>query len=38
MEAIDKKFKLSSSISANNYVLFDYEGKIKRYQSEEEIM
>ncbi len=37
-DGIDKKFKLSSSISANNYVLFDYEGKIKRYQSEEDIM
>ena len=37
-EGIEKKFKLASSISANNYVLFDYEGKIKRYQSEEEII
>jgi len=37
-DAIDKKFKLSSSISANNYVLFDYEGKIKRYSNEEDIM
>lgn len=27
-----------SSISANNYVLFDFGGKIKRYQNEEEIM
>lgn len=37
-EGIEKKFKLSSSISANNYVLFDYEGKIKRYPSEQEIL
>jgi DNA topoisomerase-2 len=37
-EGIEKKFKLVSSIAASNYVLFDYEGKIKRYQSEEEIM
>jgi DNA topoisomerase II len=37
-DAIDKKFKLSSSISANNYVLFDYEGKIRRFQSEEDII
>jgi hypothetical protein len=35
-EGIDKKFNLASSISANKYVLFDYEGKIKRYQSEED--
>lgn len=33
-EGIEKKFKLASSISANNYVLFDYEGKIRRYQDE----
>jgi DNA topoisomerase II len=25
-------------MSANNYVLFDYAGKIRRYQNEEEIM
>jgi DNA topoisomerase II len=37
-DAIDKKFKLSSSISANNYVLFNHEGKICRYSSEEEIL
>jgi DNA topoisomerase II len=29
---------LSSSISANNYVLFDYEGKIRRFVSEEDII
>lgn len=27
-EAIEKKFKLTTSISANNYVLFNHEGKI----------
>lgn len=37
-EGIEKKFKLISSISANNYVLFDYEGKIRRYASEEDIL
>ena len=37
-EGIEKKFKLTTSISANNYVLFDYEGKIKRYPSEQEII
>ena len=37
-DGIEKKFKLTSSISANNYVLFDYEGRIKRYISEEEII
>jgi DNA topoisomerase II len=37
-DGIEKKFKLTSSISANNYVLFDYEGRIKRYVSEEEII
>jgi DNA topoisomerase II len=37
-EGVEKKFKLAGSISANNYVLFDYEGKIKRYSSEEEIL
>jgi len=30
-EGIEKKFKLVTSIAASNYVLFDYEGKIKRY-------
>ena len=29
---------MSSSISANNYVLFDYEGKIRRFVSEEDII
>jgi DNA topoisomerase II len=37
-EGIEKKFKLVSSISANNYVLFDFEGKIRRYASEEDIL
>lgn len=30
-EGIEKKFKLSTSLSMNNYVLFNYEGVIKRY-------
>jgi len=38
LDAIEKKFKLCSSISANNYVLFNHEGKICRYNSEEEIL
>lgn len=38
LDAIEKKFKLSSSISANNYVLFNHEGKIFRYSSEEDIL
>lgn len=38
IDAIEKKFKLSSSLSANNYVLFNHEGKICRYNSEEEIL
>ena len=37
-EGIEKKFKLSTSLSANNYVLFDYQGKIRRYTSDEEIL
>jgi DNA topoisomerase-2 len=37
-EGIEKKFKLASSISTNNYVLFDHSGKIKRYGGEDEIM
>lgn len=31
---IIKKFKLATSISTNNYVLFDFQNKIKRYESE----
>lgn len=34
-EGIDKKFKLSTSLSINNYVLFDYNNKIRRYTQEE---
>lgn len=37
-EGIEKKFKLSTTLSTNNYVLFNYEGKIRRYNGEEEIM
>ena len=35
---IKKKFKLSTTISANNYVLFDKFGKIKRYDDEIQIL
>lgn len=37
-EGIEKKFKLSTSLSTNNYVLFDYNGKIRRYSGEYEIL
>lgn len=33
-----KNFKLQSSISGSNYVLFDSKGKIARYQSELDIL
>ena len=33
-----KKFKLQGSISTNNLVLFDAEGKIQKYQSEVDII
>jgi DNA topoisomerase-2 len=33
-EGIEKKFKLVGSISTNNYVLFDYQNKIRRFSSE----
>jgi DNA topoisomerase-2 len=35
---VKKKFKLSTTISANNYVLFDKFGKIKRYEDEVQIL
>ena len=35
---VKKKFKLSSTISANNYVLFDKFGKIKKYEDEVQIL
>ena len=37
-EGIEKKFKLSTSISTNNYVLFDHRGVIRKYQNEAEIL
>ncbi len=33
-----KKFKLESSISTSNMVLFDPEGRIKKYETVEEIL
>lgn len=35
---IEKRFKLTSSISMNNFVLFDSKQRIKKYQDEVEIM
>lgn len=35
---IIKKFKLQNSLSGSNYVLFDHEGKIGRFSTEEAIM
>ena len=33
-----KKFKLQTSLSTNNYVLFDEEGKIQKFETELDIM
>ena len=35
---IEKKFKLVGTISANNYVLFNYQGVIRKYADELEIL
>jgi DNA topoisomerase-2 len=35
---IKKKFKLTTTMSANNYVLFDKFGKIKKYDDEVQIL
>ena len=35
---IEKKFKLTSSISANNMVLFDHHSRIRKFQDEVEIL
>ena len=35
---IEKKFKLSTSLSTGNYVLFDSESRLRRYDSEIEIL
>jgi len=37
-EGIEKKFKLATSISCNNFVLFSHEGKITRYATEKDIL
>ena len=37
-DGIEKKFKLTSSISLNNLVLFDKDQRIKKYQNEVEIL
>jgi len=34
MEEIENKFKLATSLSCNNFVLFDKDYKIKRYENE----
>ena len=33
-----KKFKLQTTLSSQNYVLFDHTGKIKKYANEFEII
>lgn len=37
-EEIEKKFKLSTSLSCNNFVLFDENYQIKKYQDEIHIL
>lgn len=37
-EGLEKSLKLRSSISTNNMVFFDKEGKIKKYSSEQDIL
>ncbi len=37
-EGLEKKFKLSMSLSTANLVCFDPEGRIKKYTSVEEIL
>jgi len=37
-ETIEKKFKLTTSVSLTNMVCFDKEGRIKRYESPEQIL
>lgn len=37
-EGIEKRFKLTSTISCNNFVLFDKDYHIKRYNNEVEIL
>lgn len=37
-EGIEKTFKLTSSFSTDNLVLFDWQGKIKKYDSADEIL
>ena len=37
-EGIEKKFKLTTSVSANNMVLFDQDSRIKRYSNECDIL
>mmetsp|Transcript_42105 Transcript_42105/g.90431 ORF Transcript_42105/g.90431 Transcript_42105/m.90431 type:complete len:1220 (-) Transcript_42105:205-3864(-) len=37
-EGLDKALKLRSSISTNNLVFFDSEGRIKKYETEREVL
>jgi DNA topoisomerase-2 len=37
-ESVDKYFKLSANININNFVLFDSEGKLKRYNGTSHVM
>jgi DNA topoisomerase II len=37
-EGLEKKFKLTSSVSTSNLVCFDLEGRIKKYSSVDDIL
>lgn len=37
-QGLEEYFKLSSKISTGNMICFDFEGKIKKYNSPEEIL
>jgi len=38
LEGVEKKLKLTSSISTSNMVCFDSESRIKKYRSAEELL
>ena len=37
-QGLEEYFKLTSKISTNNMICFDFEGKIKKYNNPEEIL
>ena len=37
-EGLEKKFKMTTTMSTSNMVCFDYEGRIKKYNTVEEIL